>query len=57
MMLFEPFEFSGVRLKNRVVSVDTILDEVVKSRKRLMIVIPAPYRVRGKLHPESSNLR
>jgi hypothetical protein len=28
-------------------------DEVVKSRKRLMIVIPAPYQVRGKLQPES----
>jgi bifunctional DNA-binding transcriptional regulator/antitoxin component of YhaV-PrlF toxin-antitoxin module len=26
-------------------------NEVVKSRKTLMIVIPAPYRVRGKLQP------
>jgi hypothetical protein len=25
------------------------IDEVVKSRKSLMIVIPAPYQVRGKL--------
>jgi hypothetical protein len=27
------------------------IDEVVKSRKSLMIVIPAPYQVRGKLQP------
>jgi hypothetical protein len=32
-------------------------DEVVKSRKRLRTVIPAPYQVRGKLQPESSDLR
>src|SRR3990172_8828794 len=30
-------------------------DEVVKSRKSLIIVIPAPYQVRGKLQPESSS--
>ena len=29
-------------------------DGLVKSRKRLTTVIPAPYQVRGKLQPESS---
>jgi len=32
-------------------------DKLVKSLKRLLIVIPAPYQVRDKLQPESSDVK